>query len=95
MTHSTQLLHQQTTDALNNKAKSSSLWENLHFINDIPIFKAKDSKPVDEWLEQIDKVVSLMNKDPYKLNLAKSQGSFSIIISSYAPILEWNKIKEW
>ena len=34
--HSTQHLHQQTTDALNNITKSSSLQENLHFIYDIP-----------------------------------------------------------
>ena len=30
------------TDALENIAKSSSFQENQHFINDIPIFKAKD-----------------------------------------------------
>ena len=42
LTHSTQCLQQQTTDVLNNITKSSSLQENLHFINDIPIFKAKD-----------------------------------------------------
>ena len=45
LTHSIQLiqlLHQQTTDALNNIAISSSLQENLYFIYDIPIFKAKD-----------------------------------------------------
>ena len=35
-----------------------------------------------------------MNKDPYKLSLAKSQGSFSRTFSSYQPTLEWNKIKE-
>ena len=40
--HSTQCLHQQTTDALENITKSSSLQENQHFINDIPIFKPKD-----------------------------------------------------
>ena len=39
LTHSTQQLHQQTTDALNNIAKSSSFQENHHFISDIPIFK--------------------------------------------------------
>ena len=87
LTHSTQCLHQQTTDALNNIAKSCSLQENLHFINDIPIFKAKDLQSFDEWLEQIDKVTSLTNKDPYKLTLTKSQGSFSRTISSYPPIL--------
>ena len=32
LTYSTQLLHQQTTDALNNIAKSSLLQENLDFI---------------------------------------------------------------
>ena len=53
LTHSTQQLHQQTTDALNNIAKSSSFQENQHFICDIPIFKAKDPKSFDEWLEQI------------------------------------------
>ena len=42
LTHSTQCLHQQTTDALNNIAISYPLQENLHFINNIPIFKAKD-----------------------------------------------------
>ena len=43
-------------------AKSSSFWENEYFINDIPIFKAKDPKPSDDWLEQIDKVALLTNK---------------------------------
>ena len=93
LTHSTQYLHQQTTDALNYIAKSSSLQENEHFINDIPIFKAKDPQSFDEWFEQIDKVTSLTNKDPYKPTLAKSQGSFSMI-SSYPPTLGWNKIKD-
>ena len=37
LTHSTQ----QTTDVLNNIASSSSHQENLHFINDIPLFKVK------------------------------------------------------
>ena len=89
-----QCLHQQTTDALNNITKSSSLQENVHFINDIPIFKAKDPQSFDESLEQIEKVTSLKNKDPYKLIFAKSQGSFSKTISSYPPTLGWNKIKE-
>ena len=44
LTHSAQWFHQQTTDALNNIAKSSSFQENQHFINDIPIFKAKYSQ---------------------------------------------------
>ena len=51
LTHSTQLLYQQTTDVLNNITKSSSLQENLHFINDIPIFKAKNPQSFDAWLE--------------------------------------------
>ena len=51
LTHSTQCLHQQTTYVLNNIAISSSLHENLHFINDIPIFKAKDPQSFEEWLE--------------------------------------------
>ena len=42
LAHSTQCLHQQTTGALHNIAKSSSLQENLHFINEIPMFKAID-----------------------------------------------------
>ena len=72
LTHSTQWLHQQTTDVLNNIAKSSSFQENQHFINNIVLFKAKDPQSFDEWLEQIDKFVSLTNTDPYKLALAKS-----------------------
>ena len=51
--HGTQQLHQQTTDALNNIAKSSSFHENKHCINDIVIFKAKDPQSFDECLEQI------------------------------------------
>ena len=35
-----------------------------------------------------------MNRDPYKLALARSHGSFSRTISSYQPTLRWNKIKE-
>ena len=42
LTHSTHQLYQQTADAWNNTAKSSSFQENQHFISDIPIFKAKD-----------------------------------------------------
>ena len=94
LTHSTQCLHQQTTDALNNTIKSSSLQENVHFIHDIPIFKAKVPQSFNEWLEHIDKVASLTNKDPYKLAPMASQGSFSRTISSYPPTLGWNKIKE-
>ena len=69
-THSTQQLYQQTADALNNIAKSFCFQENQHFISDIPIFKAKDPQSFNGWLEQIDKVTSLTNKDPYKLALA-------------------------
>ena len=94
LTHSTQCLQQQSADALINITKSSYLQENLHFINDIPIFKVKDLQTSDEWLGQIDKVISLMNKDPYKLALPKSQGLFSRTISSYSSTLGWNKIKE-
>ena len=39
-----------------------------------------------KWLEQRDKVTSLTNKDPHKLALAKSQGSFSRMISSFPPL---------
>ena len=95
LTHSTQQLHQQTTDALENIAKSSSFQENQHFINDIPIFKAKDPQSFDDWLEQIDKVASLTNKDPHKLALVKFQGSLSRMINSFLPSMAWNKIKEW
>ena len=42
LTHSTQWLLQQTTDAINNIAKSSLFQENQHFISDIPTFKTKD-----------------------------------------------------
>ena len=94
LTHRAQHLHQQTRDVLNDIAKSSSLQEYFHFINDILIFKATDPQSFDEWLEQIDNVTSLKNKDPCKLTLAKSQGSFSRAISSYPPTLGWNKIKE-
>ena len=82
------------TDALENLAKSSSFQENQHFIKDIPVFKAKDTQSFNDWLEQIDNIASLTNKDLYKLALAKYQGSFSRVISSFLPPMEWNKIKE-
>ena len=85
LTYSTQWLHQQTTDALNNIAKSSSFKENHHFISNILIFKAKDPQSFDEWLKQIDKVAALTNKDPYELALAKSKGSCSRMIISFPP----------
>ena len=60
----------------------------------MPIFKAKDSQSFDDWLDQINNVASLNNEDPYKLALAKSQWSFSRMISSFPPSMGWNKIKE-
>ena len=94
LTYSTQCLHQQTTDALISIARSSSHQEKLNFINYFPIFKAKDPQSLDDWLEQSDKVALLTNKNPYKLTLENSQGSFSRTISLYPPTLGWNKIKE-
>ena len=58
------------------------------------MFKAKDPQSFNKWLDEIHKVTSLGNNDPYKLALAKFQGSFSKTISSYPPTLDWNKIKE-
>ena len=83
----TQFLHQQTKDAIHNIAKSSALKENIHFINDIPMFKAKDPQSFNDWLDQIDKVVALTYNDPSKLALATSQGSFNKTISLYPPTL--------
>ena len=71
------------TDAQESLARSSTFQENQHFINDIPIFKAKDPQYFDDWLKQIDKVAVLTNKDPYKLVLAKSQESFSQTIAHF------------
>ena len=52
------------TDALQNIIRSSNSQENQHFINDIPIFKAKDPQSFDDWLEKIEKkVAELHNKD--------------------------------
>ena len=61
LAHYTQCLHQQTTDVLCNIAKSSALQENVPFINDIIIFKAKDPQSFDEWLDQINMVIALTN----------------------------------
>ena len=95
LTHSIQCLHQQTTGALSSITRSSLHQGTLHFINIIPIFKAKDPQSFDDWLEEIDKIVLLTNIDPYKCALVKSQGSFSRTISSYALTHgTWNKIKE-
>ena len=46
LSQSTQCLHQQTTDALTNITKSSSLKKNVHFINDIPCLKPKTPNPL-------------------------------------------------
>ena len=56
-------------DTLENIAWSSTFQENQHFINNIPIFKAKDPQSFDDWPEQIDKVAALNKKDPYKFAL--------------------------
>ena len=82
------------TDALQNIIRSSTFQENQHFINNIPIFKAKDPQSFDDWLEQINKVAALINKNPYKLALAKSQGSFNRTISSFPSSIGWSKIME-
>ena len=79
-------------DALHNTAKSSALQENVHLINDIPIFKAKDPQSLNDWLDQINKVTALTNNDLYKLALAKSQVSFSEAISSFPPY-RWVPLK--
>ena len=94
LTHNTQCLHQQMMDASQNIIRPSTSQENQHIINDIPVFKAKDPQSFDDWLEQVDKVATLTNKDTYKLALAKSQGSFSRTISSFPPSMGWSKIKE-
>ena len=60
-------------DALHNIDKSSVLQENVHFINDFPMFKAKEPQSFDDWLVQINKVAAVTNNNPYKLTLAKSQ----------------------
>ena len=82
------------TDALQNIIGSSNSQEIQHFIDNIPTFKAKDLQSFDDWLEQIEKVAELTNKDLYKLALAKSQGSFSRTISSFPPSMRWSKMKE-
>ena len=79
---------------MQNIARSSMFQENQQFINNIGIFKAKDSQSSDDWLEQVDKVAALINKDPYKLALAKCHGSCSKTISSFPPSMGWSKIKE-
>ena len=77
-----------------NIAKSSSFEENHLFISDICIFKAKDPQLFDKQLEQMDRVISLTNKQPYELTLAKTQGSFSRMISSFLLSMDCHKIKE-
>ena len=54
LTHSIQCLHQQMMDALQNVARSAMFQEKQHFINDIPILKAKDPQSFDDWLEQVN-----------------------------------------
>ena len=81
-------------DALENIARPSKFQENQHFINEIPIFKVTNPQSFDDWLDQIDKVAALTNKDPYKLAHPKSQGSYSRTICSFLPSMGWNKIKE-
>ena len=82
-------------DTLENIARYSTFQENQHYIDDIPIFKAKGPQSFDDLLEQIDKVAALTNKDPYKLALEKSQISCRRTISSFLPSRGGNKIKEW
>ena len=60
----------------------------------MPIFKAKDPQSFDDWLEQVDKLAALTNKGPYKLSLAKSQGSFGRRVRPFPPSMGWSKIKE-
>ena len=81
-------------DTLQNIGRSCTFQENQHILNDIPIFKAKDPQSFDDWLQQVNKVAALTNKDPYKLALAKSLGSFSRTISSFPPSMGWSKIRE-
>ena len=45
-------------------------------------------------LDQINRVITLTNSNPYKLALTKLQGSLNKMISSYPPTLDWNRIKE-
>ena len=42
-------------DALKNIARSSTFQDNQHFINDIPIFKAKDPQSFDDGLNKLIK----------------------------------------
>ena len=56
--------------------------------------KAKNPQSFNDWLDQISKVAALTNIDPYKLALAKSQGSFSGTKAYIHLHFGWNKIKE-
>ena len=78
---------------LENIVRSSMFQENQHFINDKPIFKVKNPQIFDDWLEKINKVALLINKHPYKLAFAESQGSFSRTVSSFPSSIGWSKIK--
>ena len=52
LAHNTKCLHQQTTDALHNIAKLSALQENVHFMNDVSILKAKHPSPLmNDWIK--------------------------------------------
>ena len=82
LAHSTQYLHQSTTNELDSITKSFSLQEKLTFYSQHPIFKTKELQSFNKWLYQIYKVTSITNNDPYKLALGKSQGPFSKTISS-------------
>ena len=94
LTHSTQCLHQQMMDALQKIVRPSISQESQHFINIIPVFKAKDPQSFDDLLEKVNKVATLTNKDPDKLPLAKYHISFSRTISSFPPSMGRSKIKE-
>ena len=81
------------SDTLENITISPSFQENQHFINDIPIFKAKGPQSFGDWPEQIDKVALLTNKDPNKLALAKSKGSLIGQLVHFCPPWDGTKLK--
>ena len=69
-------------DTLHNMAMSSTFQENQHFINGIPMFKSKNPQFFDDWLEQVDKLAVLTNKDPYKLALQNLRDKNNYLIST-------------
>ena len=77
---------------LNNIAKSHFKKIYISF-NGIPKCKAKDPQSFNEWLQQIGRVTSLMNKDPYKYTLAKSQGSSAELSVHIHPLWNGTKLK--